>query len=85
MTYRIEFAKQAAKQFRSIPIREQQRLRPKIDALITEPRHDGVVKLSGKEALYRIRVGDYRIIYTIQDDRLLVLILKIGHRKDVYR
>jgi mRNA interferase RelE/StbE len=85
MTYRIEFAKQAAKQFGSIPIREQQRLKPKIDALIAEPRPDGVVKLSGEEALYRIRVGDYRIIYTIQDDRLLVLILKIGHRKDVYR
>jgi mRNA interferase RelE/StbE len=85
MTYRIEFAKQAAKQFRLIPIREQQRLKPKIDALITETRPDSVVKLSGEEALYRIRVGDYRIIFTIQDDRLLVLILKIGHRKDVYR
>ena len=45
----------------------------------------GVVKLAGEEDLYRIRVGDYRIIYSIQDDQLLILVVKIGHRKDVYR
>lgn len=85
MTYRIEFVKQAAKQFKALPTQEQQRLQPKIDALATEPRPVGVVKLSGEQDLYRIRVGDYRIIYNIQGDQLLILVVKIGHRRDVYR
>jgi mRNA interferase RelE/StbE len=85
MTYRIEFVKQAIKQFKALPTQEQQRLRPKIDALATETRPIGVIKLAGEEDLYRIRVGDYRIIYSIQDDQLLILVVKIGHRKDVYR
>ncbi len=85
MTYQIEFVKQAAKQLRALPAQEQERLQPKIDALATEPRPIGVIKLAGEENLYRIRVGDYRIIYSIQDDQLLVLVVKIGHRRDVYR
>ncbi|MDJ0899633.1 MAG: type II toxin-antitoxin system RelE/ParE family toxin [Xenococcus sp. MO_188.B8] len=60
-------------------------MQPKIDALATEPRPEGVVKLKGEENLYRIRVGDYRVIYNVQDDRLLVLVVKVGHRGDVYR
>ncbi len=85
MTYKIEFAKQAAKQFKALPRQEQQRLKTKIDNLEIDPRPPGVVKLSGEKNLYRIRVGNYRIIYSIQDSRLLILIVKIGHRKDVYR
>jgi mRNA interferase RelE/StbE len=85
MTYQIEFVKQAAKQLRALPAQEQERLQPKIDALVTEPRPIGAIKLAGEESLYRIRVGDYRIIYSIQDDQLLVLVVKIGHRRDVYR
>ncbi|MFN5473062.1 MAG: type II toxin-antitoxin system RelE family toxin, partial [Pseudanabaena sp.] len=46
---------------------------------------DGVVKLVGEDNLYRIRVGNYRIIYSIQDNQLLILVLKIGHRRDVYQ
>jgi mRNA interferase RelE/StbE len=85
MTYQIEFTKQAAKQFKVLPDLEQQRISTKIDALAIEPRAVGAVKLVGAEDLYRIRVGDYRIIYNIQDDLLLVLVVKIGHRRDVYR
>ena len=85
MTYRIEFAKPAAKQFKAIPLQEQQRLKPKIDALANEPRPSGMVKLAGEDDLYRIRVGNYRIIYAIEDDQLLVLVVKVGHRRDVYR
>jgi mRNA interferase RelE/StbE len=85
MTYRIEFVKRATKQFKDLPTHEQQRLSPKINALSTEPRPIGVVKLSGEEDLYRIRVGDYRIIYAIQDDQLLVLVVKLGHRREIYR
>jgi mRNA interferase RelE/StbE len=85
MTYRIEFVKQAAKQFKALPTQEQQRLQYKIDALAIEPRPSGVVKLAGEEDLYRIRVGDYRIIYRIQDNQFLILVVKIGHRREVYR
>jgi mRNA interferase RelE/StbE len=85
MNYQIEFVKQAVKQFKALPTQEQERLQPKIDALATEPRPSGVVKLAGADDLYRIRVGDYRIIYSIQDEQLLILVVKIGHRRDVYR
>jgi mRNA interferase RelE/StbE len=57
----------------------------KIDALAIEPRSIGSVKLAEAEDLYRIRVGSYRIIYSIQDDLLIILVVKIGHRRDIYR
>ena len=85
MTYYIEFAKPAAKQLKALSPQEQQRIKSKIEALVDSPRPDGVVKLSGEDDLYRIRVGDYRIIYRIQDNQLLILVLKIGHRRDVYQ
>lgn len=85
MTYRVEFTRQAAKFFKNLPLQEQQCLKLKIDALSAEPRPSGVVKLASEEDLYRIRVGNYRVIYTIQDKQLIILILKIGHRKDVYK
>jgi mRNA interferase RelE/StbE len=53
--------------------------------LAENPRRVGSEKLSGPEELYRIRVGDYRILYQIQDDALLMLVVKIGHRREVYR
>ncbi len=85
MTYHIEFVKQAAKQLKTLSNEEQQRIKIKIDVLANDPRPDGVVKLTGEDNLYRIRVGNYRIIYSIQDNQLLVLVLKIGHRRDVYQ
>ena len=65
MTYRVEFAKNAAKQFQALPANEQQRLKPKIDALAAEPRPAGVIKLSGEDNLYRIRVGNYATIMQV--------------------
>lgn len=85
MNYRIEFTKQAAKLFKKLSNQDRQKLKPKIDALAQNPRPSGVVKLSGEDDLYRIRVGDHRVIYSIQDNRLLVLVVKIGHRRDIYR
>jgi len=85
MTYRIEFVKNAAKQFKALSIQDQQRLKSKIDALSSEPLPNGVVKLVGEQNLYRIRVGNYRIVYSVENERLLVLVVKIAHRKDVYR
>jgi mRNA interferase RelE/StbE len=85
MTYRIEFVNQAAKQFTTLPGQIQEQLKAKIDALSSNPRPYGVTKLAGEDDLYLIRSGDYRIIYTIQDRQLLILVVKIGHRRDVYR
>jgi mRNA interferase RelE/StbE len=83
--YQIEFSRQADRQFRDLPSQIQQRLRSKIDSLATTPRPHGSEKLSGDDHLYRIRVGDYRIVYAVQDNRLLVLVVKVGHRREVYR
>ena len=55
-----------------------------VESLQTEPRPVGYTKLSGSNHTYRVRVGTYRVVYEIEDDRLLVLVIKIGHRKDVY-
>lgn len=85
MAYQIEFSRQADRQFRNLSSQIQQRLKPKIDSLATTPRPHGSEKLSGADQLYRLRVGDYRIIYAVEDDRVLVLVVKVGHRRDVYR
>jgi mRNA interferase RelE/StbE len=83
--YRILFAPAALRQFRKLSPQAQRRLAPRIDALMHNPRPAGVVKLSGADDIYRIRVGDFRIIYEIQDIGLVVLVLKIGNRRDVYK
>jgi len=85
MTYRVEFAKGAAKQFKALPPQVQQSLERQINRLVLEPRPRGVVKLSGESDIYRLRVGTYRVIYQIQDQQLLVLVVKVGHRREVYR
>ncbi len=85
MSYQVEFSKRATKQFKAISLEIQLRLRPKIDALADEPRPSGVVKLSGEADLYRIRVGDYRVVYRVEDENLIVLIIKLGHRNEIYR
>jgi mRNA interferase RelE/StbE len=83
--YRVSFAPAALRQFRKLPAAVQRRLSPHIDALADNPRPPGVVKLSGTSDIYRVRVGDHRIVYEIQDVVLIVLILKIGNRREVYR
>jgi mRNA interferase RelE/StbE len=62
----------------------QQRIRAKLEALARNPRPPGAVRLVGEAAHYPVRVGDYRIVYTIQDQALLVLILRVAHRREVY-
>jgi mRNA interferase RelE/StbE len=83
--YRILFAPAALRQFRKLSSQLQKRLRPHVDALADNPRPAGVVKLSGSDDIYRIRVGDYRIIYEIQDVGLVVLVLKVGNRREIYK
>lgn len=85
MIYKVEFKNSARKQFDQLPIAIQDKLEKRIDDLSLNPRPHGVVKLMNEESLYRIRLGDYRVIYQIQDKILLILIVKIGHRREVYR
>lgn len=85
MSYSVLLAPPAERQLRSFPLAIQKRLVKRIKALQNDPRPPGVKKLAGKDDLYRIREGDYRIIYTIQARELVILVLKIGDRKEVYR
>jgi len=82
-SYSIEIKKSAAKEISKLPNKEIHRIVKKIQALSQEPRPDGCKKLSGDEK-YRIRVGHYRILYSIEDDVLVVYIVKVGHRKNIY-
>ena len=85
MAYRIEFARPAARDARGIRDgAARQALRRAIEALAEEPYPRGVKKLRGHPGLWRIRVGDWRVVYTVEDDRLLVLVLMIAARGDVY-
>ena len=61
------------------------RITRKLEELEDNPRPMGVEKLSGREDLYRVRVGDWRIVYAIQDQELIVLVVKVAHRREVYR
>jgi mRNA interferase RelE/StbE len=76
--------KSAAKELRKLPSPTLQKVIKKVEALAIDPRADGCEKLTGQE-LYRIRQGNYRIVYSIQDDELTVWDVKISHRKDIYK
>lgn len=83
--YRVEVARRVLKTLSGLPRREQQRIRAAIDLLAEQPRPPGAAHLVGESNVYRVRVGDYRIVYEIFDDRLVIQVVRIGHRKDVYR
>lgn len=82
-SYRLEFRTSVARDLRRVPARDVQRILRRIDSLRADPRPPGSEKLSGQER-YRIRQGNYRIIYEIKDDMLLVIVVRVGHRRDVY-
>ena len=83
--YRVEFSRPAERQFRALPAEVQRRIAPRINALAQVPRPRGAEKLEGVEALYRLRIGDYRIVYQIREQVLLILVVRVGHRREVYR
>ena len=85
MAHSVSLAPAAGRQFRRLPILIQQRLKPHIDSLAKVPRPTGTVKMHGEQGLYRIRVGEYRIVYYAFDDEREVLVAKIAHRREVYR
>ena len=82
--YKIFFKKSVWKDFESIPRNDLKKIMNVIESLGKNPRPPGCRKLSGQER-YRLRQGRYRIIYSIQNDELKVWVVKVGHRKDVYR
>jgi mRNA interferase RelE/StbE len=82
--YRVFFKKSVQKDFRAIPKNDLFKIINRIDALADDPRPSGCEKLSGQEK-YRLRQGRYRILYSIQDDELTVWVVKVGHRKHIYR
>lgn len=83
-SYKLAFRRSVAKDLRRIPKDDVTRILERVDALQLDPRPPGSEKLSGQER-YRIRQGVYRILYEIADDVLIVTVVKVGHRKDVYR
>ncbi|MDB9311142.1 MAG: type II toxin-antitoxin system RelE/ParE family toxin [Nostocales cyanobacterium ELA608] len=85
MTYEIIITKSIQKQLDNLPNNIQERVYDKISQLAEEPRPDGVVKLKGYDNEYRIRIGDYRLVYEIQDEQLIVLLVQCKHRRDVYK
>ncbi len=82
--YEISVKKSALKELNGIAKKELQKILKKIRALSSNPRPQGSQKLSHREQ-YRFRQGDYRIVYSIRDDDLAVHIIKVGHRKEIYR
>ena len=85
MAYSILLAPSAERQLKALAESIQKRIVKRLRTLTGNPRPQGVKKLAGEDDLYRIREGDYRIIYTIRDKELIVLVVKIGDRKEIYR
>jgi mRNA interferase RelE/StbE len=82
--YEISIKASALKALKKLPDKEAGRIIAKIDQLAEDPRPAGCIKLSGRSDRWRVRSGTYRIIYTIEDKQLIIEVLRIRHRKDVY-
>ncbi|HMN43335.1 MAG TPA: type II toxin-antitoxin system RelE/ParE family toxin [Povalibacter sp.] len=83
-SYELVFRKSVAKDLRAFPKADVKRIMQRIRSLADDPRPPGSEKLSGQDR-YRVRQGTYRIVYEIEDHRLLVVVVRVGHRRDVYR
>lgn len=83
--YKIVISSSAEKILKKIPKKDLSKVISTIEALALDPNPHGSRKLAGEQAAFRVRQGNYRIIYEVQGQKLIILILKIGHRKDVYR
>ena len=85
MSYRIEFVRSSAKAYSCLDPVLQRRVDRELSRLSETPRHPGVIRLQSDDELYRVRIGDLRLLFSVEDQVLLVLIVKIGHRGSVYR
>ena len=83
--YEIEISRTAERQLRKLPRNDQQRLTRKILTLAIDPFPRGVRKRSGYDDVYRIRVGSYRVLYSVSTTTLIVIVLKVGQRRDAYQ
>ena len=83
--YKLFFKPSADRALQKLPHDAQRRIVGEVAMLPHDPQPAAVVKLAGGDNLWRIRIGDYRVVYEIHDDRLVVLVLRVAHRKDVYR
>jgi len=84
MSYRIQVAPAAVRQLRKLDRVAQRRVHAAIELLAGEPRPSGAKKLVGADSEWRVRTGDYRIVYEIHDSVLLILVVAVGHRRDIY-
>lgn len=85
MTYAVTLAPSAARQLRKFDPQVRRRLQAAIELLATDPRPPAATQLVGGAGEWRVRTGDYRVIYEIHEAQLVVLVLRMGHRRDVYR
>lgn len=83
-SYRVQLARRTIKTIEALPRREQQRVRAAIDLLSGNPRPPGCVAMEGEANTYRVRVGNYRIVYEVHDAVLLVQVVRVGPRRNVY-
>ena len=85
MSYTVLLESRVRKTLERLPAEIHGRILRKLEALQESPRPVGVEKLTGPEGLYRVRVGEWRIVYAIRDRALVVIVIRIGHRREVYR
>ena len=85
MSYRIEFTSSAEREYLRLPKGNRQRVGQRVESLADDPHPAGSVKLVGAKNLWRIRCGNYRVIYAIEVAAMIVAVVKVGHRRDVYR
>ena len=85
MTYQVALAPAAARQLRKFDPQVRRRVQAAIELLATEPRPPAATRLVGGAGEWRVRTGDYRIVYEIEEERLLVLVLSAGHRREIYQ
>ncbi len=84
-SYEIEISQTAEKQLKKLPSADQRRVGTAMLALREDPFPRGARKLSGYEDVFRIRVGRYRVLYSVSESTRIIIVLKVGHRKDIYR
>ncbi|MET0953110.1 MAG: type II toxin-antitoxin system RelE/ParE family toxin [Aeromicrobium sp.] len=85
MTYRVEIAPAAVRQLRKLDPAARRRVQAAVELLATDPRPSGAKKLVGGAGEWRVRTGDFRVVYQIHDDVLVVLVVALGHRREIYR
>jgi len=85
MSYRLEVKESGQRELAELPTRIQRRIVRALEKLAEDPRPSGVHKIRGTEDAYRIRVGDYRVIYEVREKQLVVYVIRMRHRKDAYR